>query len=55
MGWRARCARHAADLTRVYSFQSNAHNHGSSTMTERLYYTDSFLQTFEARVLDVRS
>ncbi len=24
-------------------------------MTERLYYTDSFLQTFEARVLDVRS
>ncbi len=24
-------------------------------MTERLYYTDSFLQTFEARVIDVRS
>jgi len=24
-------------------------------MTERLYYTDSFLQTFEARVLEVRS
>ncbi len=24
-------------------------------MTERLYYTDSFLQTFEARVVDVRS
>ncbi len=23
-------------------------------MTERLYYTDSFLQTFEARVVDVR-
>ncbi len=24
-------------------------------MTERLYYTDSFLQTFEARVVEVRS
>ncbi len=24
-------------------------------MTERLYYTDSFVQTFEARVVDVRS
>jgi alanyl-tRNA synthetase len=24
-------------------------------MTERLYYTDSFLQTFEARVIDVRN
>src|SRR5579862_8179441 len=27
----------------------------AATMTERLYYSDSFLQTFEARVLQVRN